>query len=445
LLAGVLLAGGTGTSLTSVAFAVQSRSGQFLVSGQAPNRANRVASVLATNSEFLELEPTLLVVSCERIRQAVARELGLTDSWKGRIHINLFPVGSPADPITIAAEQSRGEWNYRMQLPNVVERRRLMRGLLQVLLAEVANRNATGQSAELPAWLTVGLAEHLLASAGAELLFPPPRARGGGLPVRTLTVERPRDPLAAAREHLNKHLPCTLQELSWPTEQDFTGDTAETFRASAHLLVTELIQLKNGPACFRRWLRELPQHLNWQTAFLKAFHEHFGRLLDAEKWWALQTIYFTGRVATRSWPAAESLRKLDEAIHVPTQVRTAKGELPAAETVSLQTVIGEWSFDHQKMALGARVQQLELLRQRVLPDLFPLAENYRSLLAGYLQQRDKLGVELNKRKTARRDMERLTKETIRGLSMLDDRLQSYRRKQGESPTSPSLPSASVAK
>jgi hypothetical protein len=387
------------------------------------------ASALAANAQFLELDPSLLVVSCERIRQALTRELGLTSPWQGRIHVFLQPVMGEDDAVTVAVEQFRDGWGYRLHLPEVIERRRLMRALVEVLLLEMANRHSSGRSPELPAWLAVGLAEQLLASAGTELLFAPPHLRAGALTLSPRSVTtRSSDPLAAARALLRERAPLTLQELSWPTEQDFTGDTAAGYRASAQLFVAELLRLRNGPACFRALLQELPRHYNWQTAFLKAFQQHFQRLLDVEKWWAVQVVYSSGRDQAHTWSAAESWRKLDAALRVPAQVRAATNALPTGTAdVPLQTVIAEWDFVRQTTALRTRIQQLNLLRQRVAPELLPLTDAYRRVLATHLEQRDKAGMVLAQGRVARPAHRRLAQDTVRQLNELDAQFALFQR------------------
>lgn len=395
-------------------------------------------SAWTTNADFLELDPSLLVVSCERIRQALTRELSLTAPWQGRIHVLLQPVTNADDPITLAAEKFRDGWAYRLHLPEVVERRRLMRALLEVLLLEMANRHSSGHSAELPPWLAVGLAEQLLAASGHELLFPPPHLRVGALTLsRTSVTTRRPDPLAAARAELREQAPLTLQELSWPTEPDFTGDSASGYRASAQLFVVELLRLRNGPACFRALLQELPRHYNWQTAFLKAFQSHFERLLDVEKWWVVQVVYFTGRDLAHTWSAVESWRKLDAALRVTAQVRADTNTLPEATTeLPLQTVIQDWDFVRQTSALRAKIRQLELLRQRVAPELLSLADAYRRVMAVYLEQRDKAGVVLAQRGVARPSHRQLIRDTVRQLNELDGQLAHF-QPQDPSPSSPS--------
>lgn len=418
--------------------ALQSQSGQFLVRPGPGGVRSPTVRALATNSQFIELDAPLLVVSCERVRQTLARQLGLTAPWRGRIHIQLVAAAGADDPITLAAERFGNQWRYRMQLPDVVERRQAMRALVQVILLEAANRRAGERSAELPPWLAVGLAEHLLATEGAELLFPPPQSRAGPLSVsRMVVTERRSDPLAAARSCLAERSARTWQELSWPTEQDFSGETAEVYRASAQLLVSELLRLRDGPACYRRLLEELPRHLNWQAAFLEAFRAYFPRLLDVEKWWTLQVVYFSGRNLASTWSLAESWAKLEAAIRVPAQVRLATDQLPQATTnLPMQAVVRDWDFARQTPALQARLRALELVRQRVPPELVGLAEDYRRLLAGYVQQRDKLGLALDRGRMARPELKRLVAETVRQLDALDARLEAARPNQAGNESRP---------
>ncbi len=67
-------------------------------------------------------------------------------------------------------------WQYRVDLPNVVERPRYVRAIVQVLLLELANRTAQGRGAEIPLWLVEGFSQLLLASSEVEIILPPPRA-----------------------------------------------------------------------------------------------------------------------------------------------------------------------------------------------------------------------------------------------------------------------------
>ena len=81
-------------------------------------------------------------VSCERIKQALMRELGATAPWRGTVYLVLYPARAPGDTITITSERFKGGWQYRVDFPDVVERSRYVRAIVQVLLLEVANRTA---------------------------------------------------------------------------------------------------------------------------------------------------------------------------------------------------------------------------------------------------------------------------------------------------------------
>lgn len=443
LLIGALLVGSVTAQAKPVASqTIQSQSGQFVISVPARNESNPLAAVLRTNRQWIEVEPALLVVSCERAKQAVVRQLGVTAPWRGRIHVGVFPAGSAEDSTSLAADRFREDWNYRLGVPDVVERTRLMRGLVQVVLLEIANRQAGERSVELPPWLVIGWTEQLLAESGAELLFKPPRKEVGGLKLdSTVTIHRQSEERAALHTRLREHPPLTLQELSWPTESDFDGTTSAAYRACSQVFVAELLRLRNGPACFRTFLEELPKHLNWQTAFLKAFNQHFARLLDVEKWWALQVAYLGGRDLLHTWPAAESWRKLEEAVRVPVQVRASSNDLSAArETIALQTVVRDWPHLRQTPVLRARLQQLELVRQRVAPELLPLAEDYRRVLANFLSERDKQGAVLTRGPNVRPGLVRLISITVRQLDALDARLASARNHQATSDAAPAAPS-----
>ena len=432
LVTGALLLGSTtARAIPTAPPTVQSQSGQFIISAPAHSERNPLAAIARTNRQWIEIEPALLVVSCERVKQAVARHLGVTAPWRGRIHVGIVPAESVEDGPSLAADRFRDDWVYRLGVPDVVERNRLMRGLVQVVLLESANRRAGERSAELPAWLVVGLTEQLLAESEAELLFAPPRKEVGGLKLdSTVVLRRQSDERAALHARLREQAPLTLQELSWPDDTALDGPAAAAYRVSAQVFVGELLRLKGGPACFRAFLEELPRHLNWQTAFLKAFRPHFERLLDLEKWWGLQVAYLGGRDLLHAWPPAESWRKLEEVIRVPVQVRASTNDLSAVrESVSLQTVVHDWPRLRQTPVLRARLQQLELLCQRVAPEVLPLAEDYRRVLAHFLTERDKQGAVVTRGPNVRPGLVQLISLTVRQLDALDARLASARGEQ----------------
>jgi hypothetical protein len=379
---------------------------------------------LATNENYVELEPALLAVSSERIKQALNRELGEpSGSWRGKIHLHLQAARGEEDPLTIVSERFRDGWNYRIGLPRVVERQRLVRAFVQALLMERVNRKSGDHAAEIPLWLTEGLAQHLLNSTEIQLFLPPPRWSMPGLDINPVMVEtRGHDPLASARQSLREHPPLTLEELSWPADEKLTGEAGDAFRRSAQLFVTELLRLQDGRDCLRAMLDELPTCYNWQTAFFRAFHAHFARQLDLEKWWSLQVISFTGRDPSQLWTVADSWSKLDQALRTSVEVRRVANEMPERSEVTLQFILREWDQMQQTPALQARVRDLELMRLRAAPEIAGLISDYYNVLGSYLRQRDKVGLILTSttRDTNTR-LKMLVRDTAKRLDALDAR------------------------
>ncbi len=406
--------------------AVQSRShsGQFIVQAQpSGGERSRLISALENNRNFVRLDASLLPVSCERIKQIVCRQLGIGAPWTGRIFLNLYPAVSGEDQISLASGRFRDGWQYRLELPDVVERSRYVRSVIEVLLLEIANRSAADHSAEVPVWLSEGLCRQLLLANELEIILPPPRADSAGLRLATTVVNaRKENPLEPAHTRLCASPALTFQQLSWPASEQLLGEEGEIYRSSAQLFVHELLSLKEGPACLQAMLAELPQHYNWQFAFLHAFRPYFQRPLDIEKWWALHLEHFTGRDLAQAWPAAESWEKFDAVICSAVQVRSGSSQMPMSAEVKLQTVIREWDGQRQIEGLQAKVRELQQLRLRLPQPFAPLAERYHGVLVTYLEHLDQARF-LVRRKAFRRQA---ADEATRELNRLDAELANLR-------------------
>ena len=138
-------------------------SGQFIVrSLRGPVDPKPGATI--TNQNLIRLEPTLVTVSCERIKQYVDHELGTGPAWRGKIFLALNPSASAEQPVTILAEKFKDGWQYSVELPHILERVQYVRAIVRVLLLEFANRNAVMRSAEIPVWLGEGFTQQLLAA-----------------------------------------------------------------------------------------------------------------------------------------------------------------------------------------------------------------------------------------------------------------------------------------
>ncbi len=402
-------------------------SGQFTIRGLPATGRNFGAPDLATNASFLKLEPALAAVACERIKRALADVLGDRTAWQSKISLAQFPARSPDDEITIVTERFRDGRSYRLELPNPVQRTRFARAIVQMLLLERVGRKGGDRTAEIPEWLAAGLTQHLLMSDEGDLLPPPARWTVNGVMITPVMVGAGRkgalrrDPLEHARRTLRDRPPMTLDELAWPAPEQLSGAAGDAYRCSAQLFVAELLRLDNGRSGLCAMLDELGGVYNWQTAFFNAFQPRFERPVDLEKWWALQVAHFTGRDPAQTWSLAESWNKLDELLRTPVDVRRARDELPGHAEISLATVFREWDFVRQSQTLRAKLNELDLLRLRVSHDLVGLVDDYRRLLSGYLEQRDRVGLLLPGSKIQSPGANNILRGTLKELATLETR------------------------
>ncbi len=389
---------------------VQSRSGQFTI-GVAPV-TRVVARAPAANSAvpLLHLNPNLLAVSCEQVKHAVLQILGLTDAWRGKVNITIHPFLQGTEPQVVAVHYTGG-WSYRVDLPEHSARLPLLNAILHVVLLEMANRSSGPLSAELPPWLVPGLGAHLQATRLGPMLFElspqqsgsvlSPLLSGASLPAQAMRMNLfPLDPgagntvtvkqsdiLASVRAQFASRPPLSWDDLNWPPA-DMAKPDSDFYRVCAHFFVFELLRLPLGKECLRTMLFSLTQHLNWQTTFLDAFAPYFRRLIDVEKWWALNCVYLTGRDKSQMWPAAESLNKLEETLRTPVRIRLHKNDLPVDGQVPLQRVIEGWKYEEHRRVVELKMNYLAALRIRVARDLVPLVDRYHNALFEYLQARD---------------------------------------------------------
>ena len=364
-------------------------SGQFIVSAASRYSPLLHSAALATNNDFIRLEPALLAVSAERFKQSLWSHLGLKPdfSWRGKIFLSLQPARSTADAVTIAATPLVQTWNYRVELPDVLLHTRYARALAGVLLLEIANRQSPvdGPAAEIPSWLTDGLAQTLLAADGVKfLLSAPEKPLDGLMQRRDDQTERGLDAYAAARRTLQNTTALTFEQLNWPDDAQANGGDGGVYFASAQLFVGELLGLKNGPARLREMLARLPGCHNWQTAFFAAFHEDFPGPRDVEKWWALRVVAFAARDPGPRWTAMFSRDQLAALLAVPVEMRSNSNSLPVPAEISLQAALRNFTAEQKTEVLTLKLRDFKLAEFRLAPPLAALAGEYAAALADFL-------------------------------------------------------------
>lgn len=409
-----------GQTSTSEDFSFRSASGQFLVRSIRRPPGPVPPAATAAKLDLVRLTPTLMPVSGERIKQALWRELGISGAWQGKIQLAIYPGAAADEPVRCYAERFRDAWQYRLELPDLVDRTRYVRGMVQVLLLEYANRGAVARSAEIPAWLVEGMTRDLLASGEGQLVIAPPPSSPGPVAFTPTMVSRVREnPLERAHQELSGQRSLTFHELSWPTPEQLDGDAAPLYSGSAQLLLNQLLAFEDGRDCLKSMLRRLPDYLNWQLAFLQGFQGHFQRPLDIEKWWAVRLAAFTGRELSQMWSLEQSWVQLEDVLHPPIDVRASAGELPRRSRAALQTVIRDLNQGRQRTILGEVLRRLDTLRPRVAEPLVPLVDEYRQTLGRYLAEHDQVGSRIPFR--AKAVQRNFRDETLRRLDALETR------------------------
>lgn len=411
---------------------VRSVTGQFMVSdARSATDSGATPGAARTNQTLLALEPAFLAVTCERLKQALYADLGVTEKSRGIVYITIRSGRGPEPDLTFRTERFGNNWIYRLELPALVEWRRLVRVLVQVLLQEMANRRATDHLAEIPAWLTMGLTQQLIHSRAVELILAPPNQSFGSLLLGPTVIQaRQRDPLEMARRVLRNQPPLALAELSWPGADQVDGAAGEIFRCSAQLFVTELLGLRQGREYLRAMINELAGCYNWQTAFLRAFAPHFANQLAVEKWWTLQVVHFVGRDPMHLWTPTESWQKLADLLRASVAVRRLSGDLPAHADVPLQTVIREWEPLRQTATIRGKINELEMAQMRVGPEFIVLVNEYRRVLTTYLERRERAASTFAKLWLFTPGVGKVGGEAVQQLDELDRRRAALRPKPG---------------
>ena len=361
-----------------------SRSGQFIIYGVEPGAVRRYQPE-NTNHTLVRLDPNLLAVSCERIKSALLNQLGINDQWRGKIHLTLHPSQAANEDITVTSSLFGGGWLFNIELPDFIAPERLVRAVTQTLLAELATRRENSQPAAFPAWLAEGLPQLLLAESEIELVLNSESTSAGGNVFGQNSAHRFKDPLTLAREKMAGQKPLTLAQLGqWPAELD--SEAGRLFQGSSLLFLHELLSLKSGGPALAAALNELAADPDWRVGLVRAFKSQFRRIVDLEKWWALQTAYVRARPLAQNWSPTETLNKLDQLLRCPLEVQVSSNEPALFADASFQTIIRSWGFPQQEAMFREKIKLFDAVRLRAPKELAGLTVQYRTVLDAYLKR-----------------------------------------------------------
>ncbi len=373
----------------------------------------------ATN--IIDIDPKALAITCERVKKAVLGELGMNDHWRGNVHVFVAPANRPRQPVEILPTRYGDGWHYKVALPARCDWVRLVRGLVEVLLIEIANRDARPQLVQPPLWLTEGISGLLVAEHGRTLVTEP----NAYIVVSGRKAER----LNLARQLFRESNPATFSELSWPDSQKLADTGAwNLYQAAAQLFTQELLNEHDGRRGIQDFLRAMPQNLNWQTTFLRAFHPRFLTLLDIERWWAVAIADFQSRDPSLQWSRERIVRQLGVIIHETTEVRTGTNGPVTRKELPLSQLVANWEFSDQRDVLARKANQLQLLHIHAPPNLRPLIADYFKILDVYVRDRQPQGGSQDTRGDVGMRKRILARESSKRLAELEARIEAIQQR-----------------
>lgn len=374
------------------------------------------------STNIIEIDPKALAVTCERVKKAVLGELELNDQWRGNVHVFVAPANRPRQPVEIVPTRYGDGWHYKVALPARCDWVRLVRGLVEVILLEIANRDTRPQLVQPPLWLTEGLSGLLVAEHGRTLVTEP----NAYIVVSGRKAER----LNLARQLFREISPATFNELSWPDSQKLADpDAWNRFQAASQLFTQELLNEPDGRKGLQDFLRVMPQNLNWQTSFLRAFHPRFLTLLDVERWWAVAIADFQSRDPSLQWSRERVARQLDIVIHEATEVRTGTNGPVTRKELPLSQLVANWEFSDQREVLARKANQLQLLHVHAPPNLRPLIADYFRTLDAYVRDRQPQGGGKDGRGDLTMRKRLLARETSKRLAELETRIEAIQTRR----------------
>jgi hypothetical protein len=397
-------------------------SGQFVVSG-ATGVAARVGAIPTIDGDVadVEVEPQWLAVAAERTKKAVLARLDLPDQWVGKIHLQIRPRRELGESsIRIVPVSFPNGWQYRVDVPDPVEWRRLVRALVEVVLLEMANRGAGERLGFPPLWVNEGMTELVLADRGEDLVLRSHTAVARNAQKPSLLME--------ARKALSGRQPMLFSELSFPPESLMADPAAwRAFQASAAVLVHELLSDDAGRQSFGVFLRRLPGHLNWQTGFIEAHQGRFLSPLDVEKWWAVNSTHVLGRDPALLWTKERTLDHMAAILVESAEMASGTNAPAQRRSIPLAEVVETWSGPVQREVIRRKEAQLRELYSRAPVDVLPLvAECYRTL-QDYSSERFSSASEAQRRAELTPRAKVVASKAARRLRDLDKRIAALRR------------------
>jgi hypothetical protein len=388
----------------------RSFSEQFMAYG--PISPKRRGGILDANADTVLIAPDHVVVTAERVRNALFRRLGLPPMPGSKLMMRLNPAMSHRATVPVVTDRHLNGYTYELTLPSEIEADKLVRALVQVTLLDLANRKPQLRDTEIPLWMTVGFTQVLLAQPDLVLVLSRPEQGRSEMAMEGVVKNvRRHDSLAGVRARLRGRRAFDFSEIAMPSPAHLRGENWRDFQACSHLLVDRLLALRAGGVRLQNMIRQLPGSMNWQTSFLKVYGDIFADMLGVEKWWAVTIVQLTGQNQYQNWTLSEAVEKLENLLKLPAEVRLNDADSPLEAEVTLQQAIRGWDFAVQRQTLEMKINQL-----------LPFVNEYGRILQYYVATRLRIESFKPRRGQRRPRLAPMVDEAVRQLDSVDRRL-----------------------
>ncbi len=399
----------------------RSLSGQFMAYG--PISPKRRGGILDAKADTILIAPDHVVVTAERVRNALLGQLGLPAMLGSKLMMRLNPAMSHRAIVPVVTDRHINGYTYELTLPSEIDSAKLVRALVQVTLLDFANRKPQLRDTEIPLWMTVGFTQVLLAQPGLVLVLSQPEQGRNEMAMEGVVKNlRRNDSLFSVRARLRSRRAFDFSEIAMPSPAHLRGENWKDFQVCSHLLVDRLLTVKAGGLRLQNMIRQLPARMNWQTSFLKVYSDLFTDMLGVEKWWAVTIVQLTGQSQYRNWTLSEAVEKFEHLLKLPAEVRLNDADSPLEAEVTLQQAIRGWDFAVQKKTLEMKINQLLIARMKMPRQLLPFVNEYGRILHNYVATRQRIESFKPRRGQARPRLASMVDEAVRQLDSLDRRL-----------------------
>lgn len=342
----------------------------------------------------------------DKIKTRLLGKLLLRDDWRHPIVISVRAhTNTPARKASMIGSsvyQTGRSLKYQIEcvIPPPVNQEQFVREVVQVLCAEIANRDlrlteAETRIATVPLWFSEGLTQNLLGD------------------VRAVELEIVR---RALEQEGSAPLDAIFQVETLPR----AGIEQELWKAKCKLLLRALGTLPNGPRRAQQFLVSLRPDKDWRDVFHEVYADVLPDVIAAENWWAEQLQVRAGPSPLNRLSAKETEARLMEsitmeAVHVdPETKREVTRKVPLLEMRNYIDKPGT------KEMLEGRIVQLENLQLSAHQAyLVPIGKYIEALNHVRLERFRLLPATLKEAESALQDARKLSSEISESLDRFE--------------------------